>query len=306
MDPIDERNAIHPNASEDTTFIERYAIINHIQIYYECQNCDPNSSKSASYPESWDSQTAMLIIHGWTANRLRLHPLYIYFAQKGIPVFRLDLRGHGWSQKDGIQDFSLEAMITDIREFITQVVFRDYHFNKIILIAHSMGGAISQILAIRYPNGIKKLILIGTAARFLDRWYKRFLSPLFVVYYRRHYWKKYFGKKKGHAKWGLEHFPMWSDKYDTKGRSLFTTPEATLQGIRSMSFFDSRRQLNNLQIPTLILVGEDDIDAPVRFSQELHRLIPHSLLHIISGANHDLVIAKPLTVGRLIEEFLEQ
>ena len=106
--------------------------------------------------------------------------------------------------------------------------------------------------------------------------------------------------------WGLEHFPMWSDKYNTNGRTLFTTPETTLQGIRSMAVFDFRKELGNLHIPTLILVGEDDIDAPVHFSQELHRYIPHSILHIVPGANHDLVIAKPLTVVHLIEEFLDR
>ena len=98
-----ESDQIHPNASEDEDYVENYANINEIQIYYEYKNVSPEVKAN-------DNKEAVLLVHGWTANRLRLHPLYIHFIEKGIPVFRLDLRGCAWSQKVAINDFSIRKM----------------------------------------------------------------------------------------------------------------------------------------------------------------------------------------------------
>ena len=75
-----ESDTIHPNASEFKDYIENYAKVNGVQIYYEFKNVSPDVKENKNQP-------AVLLIHGWTANRLRLHPLYLHFMQKGHLFF---------------------------------------------------------------------------------------------------------------------------------------------------------------------------------------------------------------------------
>jgi len=289
-----EMDDIHPNASEDKEFEGMYEKINGIQIYYEKANIEKMA----------DRKVAMLFVHGWTANRLRLHPLYILYRNQGTPIFRLDLRGHGWSQKTAIEDFSIKTMVKDLEEFIQKVIITQCGFEKVIIVSHSMGGSITQQIAITQPKFLEKVVLLNPFASLVPQKWKRFLFPLFVRNYRKNYWKKYLGKKPGHVPWGLEHFPMWSDEYNTMGRTLFTQPEATLQGLTELSKFDSRKNLHKINVPVLVMTGELDTDASPACSKELHELIPNSKMHIVPGVNHDLALGKSKTCKKLIDEFL--
>ena len=295
-----ESEQIHPNASEFEDYIENYANINGIQIYYEYKNVHPEKKNN-------NNKSAVLLVHGWTANRFRLHPLYLHFMEFGTPVFRLDLRGHGWSQKEKIKeiDYSILKMAEDVELFIKQIICEKFGFSSVILIGHSMGGNICMKVVSIIPSFIDKLILLSSSAYWTGNFFGKFKLALYAIYYRINYWNRYNGKKQGHAVHGLEHFPMWSNKYDTGGRTLFTAREATIQGIKSIGSFDIRKEIMTLKIPTLIVVGCEDTDAPPKLSREIHELIPNSTLVIIPGVNHDVVIGKPITLAKTIDKFLE-
>ncbi|TFH30452.1 MAG: alpha/beta hydrolase [Promethearchaeota archaeon] len=295
--PDREQDLIHPNATEFfqsmTKDSEHYAMINNLQIYYECAN---TADKIVN--------TAVILVHGWTANRLRLHPLYQQLVEDHIPVFRIDLRGHGWSQKEGTVDYSFASMADDLDQFIRNIILDQFGFSKVIIIAHSMGGSLAQILAIQEPKYLDKLVLIATSCNWTDKPFQNILFWFYIEYYKRNFWKKYLRKKSGHEPWVLEHFPMWDTVYNTHGRTLFTSYHATIHGLQNMGHFDVRDQLHKITVPTLILVGDLDIDAPPRHSEVLHSLIPQSELVIVPDANHDVVIGKALTVYRIIQQFL--
>lgn len=294
-DFMNRENAdIHPNASEFIIKKEKYAQINGIQIYYECDNVNNQNT----------SQPALLFLHGWTANRFRLHPLYMLYLQQGFPVFRFDLRGHGWSQKEGIKDFSLQSMKADLNSFIKKVIIEEYHFKKVNIIAHSMGGSITQLLAINSPDYLEKVILMASSCRWADTWTEKLKWMLFTGLYTFNHDKKYEKKKPGHVIWGLEHFPMWDSKYLPPHRDLKTIRKATIQGLKEMHRLHICKQLHNIKIPVLIIAGEEDTAAPIRYSQKLHEMLPNSHLEIISGVNHDIAIGKPHTAKKLIDQFL--
>lgn len=302
-----QQDRIHPNASEFLDFTEKYAWINDLQLYYEYENGKRNENRQTSASDSSAKVSlidyAILIVHGWTANRLRLHPLYIQLKQAGFPVFRLDLRGHGWSQKEGTMDFSLATMASDIDQFCRKVIQEEHGYQKIVLIAHSMGGSIAQLLAVSQPSYLQKLVLIGTSCNWTDKPFQKFLFQFYIHYYQNHFWEKYQKKKSGHAPLGLEHFPMWGHLYNTNGRTLFTSFHATIQGLQEMRKFDLRKQLPSIKIPTLIIVGDKDIDAPPRYAEKIHELLPNSRLEIIPEGNHDVVIGKAITVFQTISDF---
>ena len=68
----------------------------------------------------------------------------------------LDLPGH----PDGVPCDSIEGYVEWVRGFIKARRYKD-----VVLCGHSMGGAIAQMYALRYPEEIRGLILIGTGAK---------------------------------------------------------------------------------------------------------------------------------------------
>ena len=58
-----------------------------------------------------------------------------------------------------------------------------------------------------------------------------------------------------------------------------------------------------LRAPTLILAGDDDPLTPVANARIMHRLIPHSELHIYRGGHLDL-ITHPKPMATIVEAFL--
>ena len=286
---------IHPTAIEYTDYEERYITLRGIKFYYECENCN---SPSPDHP------FPILFLHGWTANRFRLHPLYMTFVQQKHPVFRLDLRGHGWSEK-GLKDYRLTTMKEDLDLFIRNTIIKKFGFQKVIILAHSMGGSVTQLLAIEAPPYLLSLILIASSARWADSLIFRIKGAIYTFIYRLNFDKKYKRKKEGHKYYGLEHFPMWAPEYQTPDRQLYTAKRATIQGLRQMLKLNITKKITRIQIPTLILAGENDIDAAPRHSQLLHKLIPNSKLEIIQDTNHDLSIGKPITIHKIVESFLK-
>ncbi len=291
---VGENSDIHPNALEFEVTQERYCSVNNVELYYECENTENPEAK----------KTAYLFLHGWTANRFRLHPLYILYMQEKYPIFRLDLRGHGWSQKHGIHDFKLTTMKEDLAAFINQIILQQFHFKKVVIIAHSMGGSITQLLALDHPSYLSKIVLLGSSSKWADSFKEKFRWVVYTWMYRLAHDKLYQNKKPGHIPWGLENFPMWDAKYLPPHKDLLTIRTATIQGLRELHRFNISKKLDKISIPVLILVGRDDTAAPVRYSETMHALIPDSTLVILENVNHDIAIGKPITAKKHIDIFL--
>jgi pimeloyl-ACP methyl ester carboxylesterase len=59
-------------------------------------------------------------------------------------------------------------------------------------------------------------------------------------------------------------------------------------------------------VPTLILVGDQDLVTPVDLSNELVDLIPDARMQVIGGAGHLTNLEKPNEFNRLTEEFIAE
>src|SRR5690606_12220402 len=68
--------------------------------------------------------------------------------------------------------------------------------------------------------------------------------------------------------------------------------------------FDFRARLNKISVPVLIFTGSEDKATPPSASQLIHRLIPHSELHIIDGVGHLSKLENPAAFNKLIANLL--
>lgn len=67
---------------------------------------------------------------------------------------------------------------------------------------------------------------------------------------------------------------------------------------------DSTPSLATIDVPTLIVVGEDDALMPVRESRAMHEAIAGSRLEIIAGAGHVSSFERPAAFNHVTSEFL--
>ena len=65
-------------------------------------------------------------------------------------------------------------------------------------------------------------------------------------------------------------------------------------------------RLAEIQVPTLVVVGNQDILTPRGDSEELAELIPTAELVVISGAAHGLMIEHASTYNRVLLDFLRR
>ena len=81
-------------------------------------------------------------------------------------------------------------------------------------------------------------------------------------------------------------------------------PAAYQLGAAAVWLADQRDRVAAIDVPTLILVGDEDSITPPALSEELHELIPGSRLERIAAAGHLANIEQPQAFNRAIESFL--
>lgn len=74
--------------------------------------------------------------------------------------------------------------------------------------------------------------------------------------------------------------------------------------LRSMAEADLRGVLPIIQVPTLLIYGEQDVRAPMDVAQEMHRAIPGAKLVVIPGAGHCCNTEAPDAFNTAVREFV--
>jgi len=124
------------------------------------ENCwSPNGSTKA----------VVIAIHGFTEHGGRYARLATSLNENGYKVAAMDLRGHGKSEGDRAYIHSFDDYLSDVRLYIELVREREPDL-PIFLFAHSMGGAITTLLAIEGAlDEIRGVIFSGPAIHIGDK-----------------------------------------------------------------------------------------------------------------------------------------
>ncbi|MBI2867538.1 MAG: alpha/beta fold hydrolase [Chloroflexi bacterium] len=210
---------------------------------------------------------------------------------KQIPVFRdrftcvlFDNRDAGRSGR-AAKLYAIADMATDACQVLNALAMPKAH-----VVGVSMGGAIAQEMAIRYPEKVGKLALLSTyhqgdprGTMNMESWQvlRRRLSP-----------EEYY---KAIMPWIFTYrdflVPGLVETHLTRAMENpdLPPPEAYARQSAATAQFDSAGRLSEIKAPTLILSGDDDILTPLRFAHALHKGIPGSQLMIVPGAGHAMI-----------------
>ena len=121
-------------------------------------------SGSLHLPEGAHHRKVPLIVllHGFVGSKVGEHRLFVkaarYFTEKGYAVFRFDFSGCGESDGD-YADVTVTKQLSEVQAVLNYVsVLPEVDVNNIILIGHSLGGAVASLTAAK-DRRIRKLIL---------------------------------------------------------------------------------------------------------------------------------------------------
>ncbi len=67
---------------------------------------------------------------------------------------------------------------------------------------------------------------------------------------------------------------------------------------------DSTSTLGTIDVPTLIIVGEDDVLTPVKEARAMHHAMAGSHLEVIAGAGHASCLERPAAFNHVVSEFI--
>ncbi|WP_133648547.1 alpha/beta fold hydrolase [Paraburkholderia flava] len=215
----------------------------------------------------------------------------------GYDVIAYDLPGHGRSAGRP-EDWTLDQAAVGLAEVVSGSAVTSVH-----LVGLSVGGMISQKLAMTRPEQVASLTLIDTAASFAEaareamrlRAQSARSSGMHAVLQTT--LERWFtGQTRARR----------PDLIDRVARTLLADDPAIHGAMWDMiAELDLVDGLNRIACPTLILVGEFDPSSPPSAARQLHDRIPDSRLHIIEQASHMAPLERPEVINTHLLSFLD-
>jgi pimeloyl-ACP methyl ester carboxylesterase len=239
------------------------------------------SDMTLNYQEAGNkSRRTIIFVHGAGGSSATW-----FFQLKGLSknlhVVAIDLNGHGDTQ-DRLEVDIQNSYLQDIEYAVSQ-------YDIPILSGHSMGGALTQLYALKHPDQLSGIILIGTGAKLkvnpsvfelLDNDFEGYIEALGTFMF---------------------HDSASEEMVDaSKHEVRKCSPRIIQRDFELCNEFDIMQEISSIHLPTLIIVGAEDVMTPVKYANYLHQKIEGSSLRIIEGAGHMVMLEQDRAVNSAI------
>jgi len=205
-----------------------------------------------------------------------------------------DVRGFGASEKPP-GPYSPELFAEDLASLVRELGIRKAHFCGI-----SMGGVITQRLALDFPDLVRSMVLVSTSSEVSEaagRGWQKLADEVERAGFRD---SAEVAKRSFSPAFAAEH----PDIVEAVSRTTRANdPRAYAAAARAMSRYNWTERLRAIEVPTLILQGTDDLLTPPGGSVIMSRQLPRSRLLMIRGAGHNLPIEQPLVFENCLLAF---
>jgi pimeloyl-ACP methyl ester carboxylesterase len=212
---------------------------------------------------------------------------------KEARVIALDLPGHGKS------DPLKERPTVELYAEHTVAFINGVKLGKVILLGHSMGGWIVQLIALEHPKILEKLVIVDSSASFPPRTGN---TDSF--------------RRAASLDANALAASLFSQKtlMKTDAASLLKQIRGDMDPVSALNVLlrdfdlggtnDFSARLKEISVPTLIVHGADDM-IPVSLADYLHKNIKGSKLEIILDAGHMVMMEKPEEFNNAVMKFIK-
>ncbi len=235
-----------------------------------------------------DPQKPVLIfIHGAATSKGLWQFQVNALADVANPI-ALDLPGHGGSRGPGYKRIADYAQ--SVIHFMDAVPL-----DKAVMCGLSMGGAVVLDLLIHHPQRCCAGILMHTGAKLK-------VMPLIFDTISRNY-HQYFDLM---IQFALAKETEPGNISELLRDIVADSPETAILDFTACDSFDVMDRLHEIDLPVLVIVGDQDNVTPPKYGRFLCEKIVRSCLVSINGTGHLSPLEKPETVNHVLRDFLTQ
>jgi pimeloyl-ACP methyl ester carboxylesterase len=220
------------------------------------------------------------------------------FLGRYYRTYALDFWGFGESGKKR-DTYAVQDFVSLVNQFMEQL-----GIIHAPLVGHSMGGTVSLSVAIRYPERVSKVVVVGSPVIGSSlAW------PLKLAGYRPIAFLLF--NMMGLLRFGVKvaspficsdpRFPGMMDRDLSR-----TTLESFLLSIASLRRTDLRPLLNQIRIPAMGIYGDRDIIVHPRQWQPMQKGIAHAHIERFPLAGHFPMLEEPQRFAEILKAFLDQ
>ena len=239
----------------------------------------------------------VLMLHGIGGGHLSFAPQVETLASQGYRAVAWDMPGYGHSAP--IEPYTFKGLAQSCIRLIESLMCE-----SVALVGHSMGGMVAQEVVARRPGLVNKLVLCGTTASFGKpdgEWQRDFISQRTAP----------LDAGKTMAELAQVLVPqMVGPGSLPEGVKLAThcmslVPPATYRrALEALSTFDRRANLAEIAVPTLLIAGQHDRNAPSAAMKKMADAIPRSTFIEMRGVGHLQNLEAPDEFDGLLLNFL--
>jgi pimeloyl-ACP methyl ester carboxylesterase len=197
-----------------------------------------------------------------------------------LPLFDLDI---------------LHTSVTGLAKHVHQ--FIDHKgYDHIHLLGNSLGGHVALVHVLKHPEKIKSLTLTGSSGLFENAMGDSYPKRGDYEYIKNKTAQTFYDPAVATKELVDEVFEI------TKNRlKVIKIIALAKSAIRN----NLGEELNQIQIPTLLIWGKNDIVTPPFVAEEFHKLIPNSKLYFIDKCGHAPMMEVPGEFNDLLDNFLQ-
>lgn len=248
-----------------------------------------------------EEKPVLVLLHGFLSSSFSFRRL-IPFLKENYTILSVDLPPFGKSEKSRKFTYSYSNIA-----FVISDLIRSFHFSKINLVGHSMGGQICLYIAKQDPDLVNKIVLLCSSG-----YLKRMPKPLIYSSYLPYF---HFIVKRRLAKQGVLHnlrnVVYNHDLIDQEMIDGYTEPFLNNRIFMGLTRMIRHREgdltsedLKKIEHPILLVWGEKDRVVPISIGKKLHQDLPNSTFIEIKNTGHLIPEECPEKVYGYISGFI--
>ncbi|HEY7114396.1 MAG TPA: alpha/beta hydrolase [Thermoanaerobaculia bacterium] len=261
--------------------------------------------------KDWGPKTARPIVfhHGWPLSGDDWDTQMLYFLGKGYRVVAHDRRGHGRSSpvSDG---HDMDHYAADVAAVVEHLDLRDS-----VHIGHSTGGGeVTRFAATHGKGRAARVVLIGAVPPLLLKTAANpgglpievfdGLRQQLAANRAQFYWEFASGPFYGYNRPGAKPSPGVIENWWRQG--MMGAAKAHYDGIKAFSETDFTEDLKKIDVPALVLHGDDDQIVPIADSALLSsKLLKKSTLKVHKGFPHGMCTTHADVINPEILDFIK-